>query len=101
MGASKCVMASGGVRDSWTTTEKNAAMSKQPEEQFEQQSLVEHLTDLRRCLVGILIAAAVGFVISYAFVDRLGEWLLEPLRQVLPAKTTLIFTSYQEGFFFI
>ncbi len=75
-------------------------MSEHPEE-FEQQSLVEHLADLRRCLIGILIAAAVGFVVSYAFVDTLGDWLLKPLRQVLPAKTTLIFTSYQEGFFFI
>jgi Sec-independent protein secretion pathway component TatC len=74
-------------------------MNEHPEE-FEQQSLVEHLADLRRCLIGILIAAGLGFVVSYAFVDTLGDWLLKPLRQVLPANTTLIFTSYQEGFFF-
>ena len=74
-------------------------MSEHPEE-FEQQSLTEHLADLRRCLIGILIATAIGFAASYAFVDTLGDWLLKPLRQVLPGNSTLIFTSYQEGFFF-
>lgn len=74
-------------------------MSEHPEE-FEEQSLVEHLTDLRNCLVGILISAAVGFAVCYAFVDSLADWLLKPLGKVLPAKTTLIFTSYQQGFFF-
>lgn len=74
-------------------------MSEHPEK-FEEQSLVEHLTDLRRCLVGILIAAAAGFAVCYAFVDTLADWLLKPLSEVLPPKTTLIFTSYQQGFFF-
>jgi Sec-independent protein secretion pathway component TatC len=75
-------------------------MNEQAEE-FEQQSITQHLADLRRCLIGILVAAGIGFAISYCFVEKLGDWLLEPLRQVLPEKSTLIFTSYQEGFFFI
>lgn len=73
--------------------------SEHPEE-FEEQSLVEHLRDLRRCLVNILIVVSVGFAVCYAFVDPLADWLLKPLSQVLPAKTTLIFISYQQGFFF-
>lgn len=69
-------------------------------EEFDQQSLTQHLADLRRCLIGILIAAGIGFAVSYSFAEPLGDWLLEPLRKVLPEHSTLIFTSYQEGFFF-
>ena len=68
--------------------------------EFEQQPLTQHLADLRRCLIGILIATGIGFAVSYSFVEPLGDWLVEPLRKVLPEHSTLIFTSYQEGFFF-
>jgi len=74
-------------------------MNEQAEE-FEQQSLTQHLADLRHSLIGILIAVGIGFAVSYSFVQPLGDWLLEPLRKVLPEHSSLIFTSYQEGFFF-
>ncbi len=71
------------------------------EEPFENQSLTDHLRELRSCLILSFIAVAVGFCLSYAFIRPIGTVFFQPLTEVLPPETSLIFTSYQEGFFFI
>ena len=71
------------------------------QEQFDQQSLTEHLKELRSCLLITLGAVAAGFTAAYSFVQPLADWFLRPLIKVLPPGKSLIFTSYQEGFFFI
>lgn len=68
---------------------------------LQKQALTEHLTDLRQCLVYSLLAIAVGFAAAYSQIEAIGAWFFQPLFVVLPAHSTLIFTSYQEGFFFI
>lgn len=70
-------------------------------EELQKQALTEHLAELRRCLINILIAVGFGFAISYAYSKEIGQWLFQPLFEVLPEEGSLIFTSYQEGFFFI
>ena len=70
-------------------------------EDLKKQALTEHLAELRNCLIISLIAVGVGFAASYAFVEQIGAWFFKPLFEVLPADASLIFTSYQEGFFFI
>lgn len=70
-------------------------------EDFEHQPLTEHLAELRGCLVASSIAIGVGFCISYYFIQDIGYWFFKPLFDVLPDKSSLIFTSYQEAFFFI
>ena len=70
-------------------------------EDFKKQMLTEHLKDLRSALIYSFIAAGIGFAVSYAFVKDIGNWFLKPLYEVLPEQTSLIFTSYQEAFFFI
>lgn len=70
-------------------------------ETMEKQALTEHLRDLRTSLVRSLIAVAVGFGVSYYFIEHIGAWFVRPLFEVLPKGSSLIFTSYQEGFFFI
>ena len=70
-------------------------------ETFQQQPLTEHLSDLRRALVRSLIAVGFCFAFTYSFSQPLGQWFFAPLFAVLPPESTLIFTSYQEGFFFI
>ncbi len=70
-------------------------------EEFQEQSLSEHLAELRSCLLISLAATAAGFAVSYSFVKEIGYWFLKPLYEVLPEHSTLIFTSYQEAFFFI
>ena len=70
-------------------------------ETFQSQPLTEHLGDLRRVLVRSLIAVAACFVLTYSYSKPIGHWFFAPLFAVLPPDTSLIFTSYQEGFFFI
>jgi Sec-independent protein secretion pathway component TatC len=70
-------------------------------QEFEKQALTEHLAELRRCLITSLIAVTAGFAVAYVFVDEIGYWFLKPLHDALPEQSTLIFTSYQEAFFFI
>jgi sec-independent protein translocase protein TatC len=67
---------------------------------FESQALTEHLRELRSCLIVTFIAVFAGFCISYGFIKPIGTWFFKPLTDVLPEGTSLIFTSYQEGFFF-
>ena len=71
------------------------------QEQFDQQTLTEHLAELRSCLLISLAAVAAGFAVAYSVVQPLADWFLRPLIKVLPEGKTLLFTSYQEGFFFI
>ncbi len=70
-------------------------------EEFEKQMLTEHLADLRSCLIYSFIATGIGFAVSYGFIKDIGNWFFEPLYKVLPKQSSLIFTSYQEAFFFI
>ena len=70
-------------------------------EEFEKQALTDHLAELRSCLINSLIAVGAGFAVSYYFSKEIGSWLFNPLFEVLPDQSSLIFTSYQEGFFFI
>ena len=67
---------------------------------FDKQPLTEHLAELRSCLLVSLLAVGVGFSISYYFIQDIGFWFLKPLFDVLPDDSSLIFTSYQEAFFF-
>ena len=69
-------------------------------DEFQKQALTEHLADLRSCLIASLIAVAVGFALSYAVVDEIGKWFFMPLHDALPQGASVIFTSYQEAFFF-
>jgi Sec-independent protein secretion pathway component TatC len=75
--------------------------SQDGSETFTKQALTEHLRELRSCLIVSFVAVFVGFCLAYSVIRPIGSWFFRPLTEVLPAGTTLIFTSYQEGFFFI
>jgi Sec-independent protein secretion pathway component TatC len=68
---------------------------------FESQALTDHLRELRSCLIRSLLVIIIGFAVSYGFIKPIGTWFFKPLIEVLPDSSSLIFTSYQEGFFFI
>jgi sec-independent protein translocase protein TatC len=64
----------------------------------EKQPFMGHLEELRRRLVVCAIAIGIGFVISYIFSKQLFSLLILPLTKVLPAESSLIFTSLPEMF---
>jgi sec-independent protein translocase protein TatC len=78
----------------------DSSQQKTPDS-FESQALTEHLRELRSCLIVSFVAIFLGFCLSYSFIKPIGIWFFKPLTDVLPEGTSLIFTSYQEGFFFI
>ncbi|RWX52279.1 sec-independent protein translocase protein TatC, partial [Candidatus Electrothrix marina] len=43
-------------------------------ESLTQQSLIEHLGELRSCLIISLSAAAVGFAVAYSFIRPVADW---------------------------
>ena len=69
--------------------------------QFNKQSLTDHLAELRSCLIIAFGAVFAGFALAYGFIRPIADWFFRPLVQVLPEDKSLIFISYQEGFFFI
>lgn len=77
------------------------AMQYDTSDNFEKQALTEHLRELRSCLIIAFVAVFAGFCLSYAVIRPIGTFFFRPLTEELPAGTSLIFTSYQEGFFFI
>jgi sec-independent protein translocase protein TatC len=61
--------------------------------------LTEHLEELRKRLIRCIIAILAGFVVAYAFKERLFDILAAPLINVMRQGDTLIFTGIPEAFF--
>jgi sec-independent protein translocase protein TatC len=60
---------------------------------------MSHLEELRKRLVACAIAVGAGFVVAYIFSERLFQYLVTPLKQVMPEGDHLIFTNLPEMFF--
>jgi sec-independent protein translocase protein TatC len=80
---------------------ENISGEREGEQSFESQALTDHLRELRSCLIKSFLIVIIGFSGSYYFIKPIGTWFFKPLIGVLPESSSLIFTSYQEGFFFI
>ncbi len=65
----------------------------------EPMSFLDHMTELRIRLVRCLIAAGVGFLACYGFHNELFALLMEPLVNVFPPGSSLIYTGLPEAFF--
>lgn len=63
------------------------------------QPLVGHLEELRRRLIVAGSAWLVGMLACYAFAQQLFQLVSEPLRQALPAGSSLVFIQATEPFF--
>lgn len=65
----------------------------------EKLPITDHLEELRWRLIKSLIAVSVGFAVSYAFADKIFNFLTSPLMQAMPKGSHLIYTSLPEAFF--
>ena len=61
-------------------------------------SFLEHLDELRKRIVNAAIAIGVGVLISFAFINRIVNFLLGPTRKVLPPGVKMIYTEPGEAF---
>ena len=62
-------------------------------------SLTEHLIELRKRLLRILIALGIGFGICYYYKDLVFDIITKPLTQVLPPNSHLVYIGVTEAFF--
>jgi sec-independent protein translocase protein TatC len=65
----------------------------------EQMPMMAYLETLRKSLIIAGSTWLVAFVVLYGFADRLFSWVAEPMRQVLPAGSSMVFLSVTEPFF--
>jgi len=61
--------------------------------------LKPHLAELRKRLSISLAAILLMFLICFAFWQPILEWMIAPLKAVLPEGSSVIFTGVQEPFF--
>ena len=60
---------------------------------------MQHLEDLRSCLVRSFIAWVIAFVASYTFADEIFAFISDPVRRDLPEGSSMVFISATEPFF--
>jgi sec-independent protein translocase protein TatC len=61
-------------------------------------SFLEHLDELRKRIVNSVIAVLVGVLVSFAFIQKIFNFLLMPTRKVLPPGVKIIYTEPGEAF---
>jgi sec-independent protein translocase protein TatC len=61
-------------------------------------SFLEHLDELRKRIINSCIAILVGVLASFAFIDRIFNFLMAPTRKILPPGVKMIYTQPGEAF---
>jgi sec-independent protein translocase protein TatC len=61
-------------------------------------SFLEHLDELRKRIVNACIAVGVGVLLTFAFIQKIFDFLLAPTRSALPPGVKLIYTQPGEAF---
>ena len=65
----------------------------------QEQPLVDHLTELRKCLIRSIILIAIGFAISWMYTDQIFDLLRQPISPFLKTESGgLIFTAPMDKF---
>lgn len=70
-----------------------------PEPEEKTMGLMDHLNELRWRLVRCFIAAGVGFLLCWAVVEPIFDFITAPLLNALPAHGTAMYTTLPEPFF--
>jgi sec-independent protein translocase protein TatC len=79
------------TRDPWDAREDEL-------ETGARMSFLDHLDELRKRLLVAVGAVFVGFLISFAFIERLVDFIMVPLAGMLASGATLIYTEPTEAF---
>ena len=80
------------------TTLPEPGNSSASEEDLQRMSLLEHLEELRQRIFRSIIAVAVVFVFCWFFVERIAEFLAQPIYKALPEGSRLTFLGVTDPF---
>jgi sec-independent protein translocase protein TatC len=69
-----------------------------PPETLPQMSLLEHLGELRKRILHALVGLVVAFLLCWAFIGRIFEFLARPIEKLLPEGTRLAFLGLTDPF---
>src|ERR1051326_7510827 len=61
-------------------------------------SFLEHLDELRKPIVWSVVSIGVGFLIAFAFIQKIFDFVMKPLQAGLPPGGKLIYTEPTEAF---
>ena len=61
-------------------------------------SFLEHLDELRKRIIYAVIAVFIGFLIAFAFIEPIFNFIMGPMQEVLAEGQTLIYTNPTEAF---
>ena len=64
----------------------------------ERMSFLDHLDELRKRITRACVGILVGILVSFAFIQRIFNFLLAPTRKVLPPGVKIIYTQPGEAF---
>ena len=74
---------------------------REPEDEEEgeaKMSFLEHLDELRKRIIYAAVSIGVGFLIAFAFIQKLFDFVMKPLQAGLPQGGRLIYTEPTEAF---
>lgn len=75
------------------------AVEPDPESELPKMSFLDHLEELRKRLIVSFLAVGVGFLLCWAFADKIFGKLQEPLTKFLPPGDKLAYTRLTAPFF--
>ena len=81
-------------------TSRGFAPDADEDESPARMGFLDHLDELRTRLIRSCVAIAAGMLVAFAFVDRIGDFILAPTLKALPAGDAIILTKLGEGFAF-
>src|SRR6266700_7432443 len=61
-------------------------------------SFLEHLDELRKRLIYIIYGLIAGCAVAYIFIQRIFDFIMHPLQQMLPPGGKLMYTAGAEPF---
>ena len=62
-------------------------------------SFLEHLDELRKRLIVSVLSLLVGFLVAFALISPIFEFIMRPLQEILPNNGRLVYTEPAEAFF--
>ncbi|HEX9367256.1 MAG TPA: twin-arginine translocase subunit TatC [Vicinamibacterales bacterium] len=68
------------------------------DESGSKMSFLEHLDELRKRLIYIAYSLLLGCAVAYLFIQKIVDFILKPMQNMLPGGNKLIFTSGAEPF---